>query len=123
MGTQANALQLSFVHRHPATKNCWRRQAHVSSGGAGDGMAYLLLPGGHWPTRWVGAISRKHLKPWLEIDSGDYATIEALTHHANDDAERMIKGGGNIDLRVSARRCRNDEIAFVSCSTTSLHLP
>ena len=28
----------------------------------------------------------------IEIDSGDYVTIEALTHHANDDAERMIKG-------------------------------
>jgi hypothetical protein len=29
------------------------------------------------------------LKPQLEVDSGDYVTIEALTHHANDDAERM----------------------------------
>ncbi len=34
----------------------------------------------------------KLLKPQLEIDSGDYVTIEALTHHANDDAERMVKG-------------------------------
>jgi acetamidase/formamidase len=34
----------------------------------------------------------KLLKPQIEIDSGDYVTIEALTHHANDDAERMIKG-------------------------------
>ena len=34
----------------------------------------------------------KLLKPRLEIDSGDYVTIEALTHHANDDAERIIKG-------------------------------
>ncbi len=32
------------------------------------------------------------LKPLVEIDSGDYVTIEVLTHHANDDAERMIKG-------------------------------
>jgi hypothetical protein len=30
----------------------------------------------------------KLLKPQLEVDSGDYVTIEALTHHANDDAER-----------------------------------
>src|SRR5215472_7696521 len=30
----------------------------------------------------------KLLKPQIEIDSGDYVTIEALTHHANDDAER-----------------------------------
>ena len=34
----------------------------------------------------------KLLKPAVEIDSGDYITIEALTHHANDDADRMIKG-------------------------------
>jgi acetamidase/formamidase len=34
----------------------------------------------------------KLLKPVVEIDSGDYVTIETLTHHANDDAERMIKG-------------------------------
>ena len=34
----------------------------------------------------------KLLKPAVEVDSGDYVTIEALTHHANDDAERMVKG-------------------------------
>jgi acetamidase/formamidase len=26
------------------------------------------------------------------VNSGDYVTIETLTHHANDDAERMVKG-------------------------------
>jgi acetamidase/formamidase len=34
----------------------------------------------------------KLLKPVVEIDSGDYVTLETLTHHANDDAERMVKG-------------------------------
>src|SRR6478735_11270597 len=34
----------------------------------------------------------KLLKPVVEIDPGDYVTIETLTHHANDDAERMVKG-------------------------------
>ena len=34
----------------------------------------------------------KSLKPLVEVDSGDFVTIEVLTHHANDDAERMIKG-------------------------------
>ena len=34
----------------------------------------------------------KSLKPRVEIDSGDFVTIETLTHHANDDAERMVKG-------------------------------
>ena len=34
----------------------------------------------------------KLLKPQVELSSGDFVTIETLTHHANDDAERMIKG-------------------------------
>src|SRR5438552_6696353 len=34
----------------------------------------------------------KLLKPLVEVNSGDFVTIEALTHHANDDAERMVKG-------------------------------
>jgi acetamidase/formamidase len=34
----------------------------------------------------------KLLKPQVEVRSGDFVTIEALTHHANDDADRMVKG-------------------------------
>jgi len=34
----------------------------------------------------------KNLKPLIELESGDFVTIETLTHHANDDAERMVKG-------------------------------
>jgi acetamidase/formamidase len=34
----------------------------------------------------------KLLKPLVEVSSGDFVTIETLTHHANDDGERMIKG-------------------------------
>jgi acetamidase/formamidase len=51
---------------------------------------YHYLPATAETVHW-GYFS-KLLKPQLEIDSGDYVTIEALTHHANDDAERMIKG-------------------------------
>lgn len=32
------------------------------------------------------------LKPVLTVASGDLVTMEVLTHHANDDAERMIHG-------------------------------
>ena len=39
----------------------------------------------HW-----GYFSRL-LLPVLEVDSGDRVTIETLTHHANDDAARMIQ--------------------------------
>jgi acetamidase/formamidase len=34
----------------------------------------------------------KTIKPALKINSGDIVTIETLTHHADDDYERMIKG-------------------------------
>jgi acetamidase/formamidase len=34
----------------------------------------------------------KILKPQIEINSGDYVTIETLTHQASDDPERMING-------------------------------
>ncbi|HTN14338.1 MAG TPA: acetamidase/formamidase family protein [Sphingomonadaceae bacterium] len=32
------------------------------------------------------------LKPVLTVRSGDFVTVEALTHHANDDPERMVEG-------------------------------
>lgn len=48
------------------------------------------LPASKDTVLW-GYFSRS-AKPALEIDSGDYVTIEALTHHANDDAERMVLG-------------------------------
>ena len=34
----------------------------------------------------------KDLKPALHVRSGDFVTIETLTHHANDDPERMVSG-------------------------------
>jgi acetamidase/formamidase len=34
----------------------------------------------------------KLLKPLIEVNSGDYVTLETLTHHANDDASRMVTG-------------------------------
>lgn len=45
----------------------------------------------HW-----GYFSRS-LKPLVEVESGDFVTIEALTHHANDDAERMVKGDPGLE--------------------------
>src|SRR6266568_1764495 len=52
--------------------------------------SYHHLPANGDTVHW-GYFSKK-LKPQVEIDSGDFITIEALTHHANDDAERMVKG-------------------------------
>ena len=52
------------------------------------GVRHHLLPVSPDTIHW-GFFS-KSLKPVLEVQSGDYVTIETLTHHANDDAERMV---------------------------------
>ena len=52
--------------------------------------SYHHLPANAETVHW-GYFSKK-LKPQVEIDFGDFITIEALTHHANDDSERMVKG-------------------------------
>ena len=45
----------------------------------------------HW-----GFFSKK-LKPVVTIDSGDFVTIEAITHHSYDDYERLIKGDPGVE--------------------------
>lgn len=45
----------------------------------------------HW-----GYLS-KDLKPALRVRSGDFVTVEALTHHANDDPERMVEGDAGVE--------------------------
>lgn len=56
----------------------------------GPGVRHHMLPVRPDTIHW-GYFSR-NLKPALNVRSGDYVTIETLTHHANDDAERMIEG-------------------------------
>ena len=73
----------------------WRPlPGHARSGPDGRKRAgeakYHYLPATAETVHW-GYFS-KLLKPQVEVDSGDLVTIEALTHHANDDAERMVKG-------------------------------
>lgn len=53
-------------------------------------ISHHLVPATDKTVHW-GYFS-KNLKPLVEVDSGDFVTIEALTHHANDDAERMVTG-------------------------------
>ncbi len=70
---------------------------------------YHYLPATADTVHW-GYFS-KLLDPRIEIDSGDYVTIEALTHHANDDAERMTRdkkgvnrrGAGPVDGKLLGR--------------------
>jgi acetamidase/formamidase len=51
-------------------------------------MKHHLLPVSPANVQW-GYFSKK-VRPALTLKSGDRATIETLTHHANDDYERMI---------------------------------
>ena len=51
-------------------------------------MKHHLLPVSPANVQW-GYFSKK-IAPALTLKSGDRATIETLTHHANDDYERMI---------------------------------
>jgi acetamidase/formamidase len=64
--------------------------AQASAQRASMRTAHYHLPATAETVHW-GYFSRS-LKPQVEIDSGDYVTIETLTHHANDDAERMVTG-------------------------------
>ncbi len=53
-------------------------------------LGHTTLPANADTVHW-GYFS-KLLKPQIEIGSGDFVTIETLTHQASDDAERMIEG-------------------------------
>jgi acetamidase/formamidase/AraC-like DNA-binding protein len=37
------------------------------------------------------------IKPALTVRSGDFVTVETLTHHANDDPERMVEGDAGAE--------------------------
>lgn len=52
--------------------------------------AHHLIPANADTVHW-GYFSHT-LEPQAVVHSGDFVTIETLTHHSNDDAERMIAG-------------------------------
>jgi acetamidase/formamidase len=52
--------------------------------------AHHVLPANADTVHW-GYFSKSR-EPRLYVHSGDLVTLETLTHHANDDAERMVKG-------------------------------
>jgi acetamidase/formamidase/AraC-like DNA-binding protein len=79
---------------------------------AEDGTRHHYLPVTSKTVHW-GYFSR-FLPPVLKMRSGDFVTIETLTHHANDDHERMVENdpgaesvfhwtaeGKNVDRRGS----------------------
>src|SRR5690349_6316939 len=60
-----------------------------TSAGTQERRNHWFVPATERTVHW-GYFS-KSLKPVIEIDSGDFVTIETLTHHAYDDFSRMIK--------------------------------
>jgi acetamidase/formamidase len=86
-------LKSAFVASGGAAA-AWAASATLSSPASAQSRSgrptYHYLPATADTVHW-GYFS-KLLKPQLEVDSGDYVTIEALTHHANDDASRMVTG-------------------------------
>ena len=64
--------------------------AHAQTEVGRSTLSHYHIPATAETVHW-GYFS-KLLKPAVEVQSGDFVTVETLTHHANDDAERMIKG-------------------------------
>ncbi|SFG27416.1 Acetamidase/formamidase [Novosphingobium sp. CF614] len=71
--------------------------ALMASGGvqSGPSVRHHHLPASPETIHW-GFLSRS-LKPVLQVRSGDFVTIETLTHHANDDPERMVEGDAGVE--------------------------
>ncbi|KAI5935071.1 Transcription regulator protein BACH2 [Manis javanica] len=79
----AGAISGAMAPSRPLPRGAW--------GPGRPGMAsHYYIPASASTVLW-GYFSRS-AKPVVEVESGDYVTMETLTHHANDDAERMVRG-------------------------------
>ena len=83
---------------------------------AKSSISHYHVPASDKSVHW-GYFSKK-LAPLVEINSGDFVTMETITHHAYDDFDRMIKGDPGceaifywdkkrkgVDRRGGAARC------------------
>jgi acetamidase/formamidase len=69
--------------------------AHAQTAVPRTSLTHFQVPANDKTVHW-GYFS-KNLKPLVEVVSGDFVTIETVTHHANDDAERMVKGDPGLE--------------------------
>ena len=69
--------------------------AHAQTSVPRTTLSHFHVPASANTVHW-GYFS-KNLKPVVEVVSGDFVTIETVTHHANDDAERMVKGDPGVE--------------------------
>ena len=86
---------------------------------------HYVVPVGAATVHW-GYFSRS-LKPILFVESGDFVTIETLTHHAYDDHALACFGPAaarSITGRASPRRAESGRArSFVSATEQSSRLP
>lgn len=69
--------------------------AHAQAGVKRSTLSHYHIAATDRTVHW-GYFSRS-LKPLVEIESGDFVTIETVTHHAGDDLERMVKGDPGVE--------------------------
>jgi acetamidase/formamidase len=69
--------------------------AHAQTGLRRSTLSHYHVPATDKTVHW-GYFS-KNLKPLVEVESGDFVTIETVTHHAGDDLERMVKGDPGVE--------------------------
>jgi acetamidase/formamidase len=69
--------------------------AHAQTSVSRSTISHHYLPASDKTVHW-GYFS-KSLKPQVEVESGDFVTIETVTHHAYDDFDRMIKGDPGVE--------------------------
>jgi len=81
-------------------------EQHVADTRAPRQQSHYYIPATAQTVHW-GYFSRS-LTPLIEVDSGDFVTIETLTHHAYDDHARMIQGsrrGERVSLDPGRQEC------------------
>jgi acetamidase/formamidase len=69
--------------------------ARAQTGVLKSTVNHYHLPANDKTVHW-GYFSRS-LPPLIEVNSGDFVTIETITHHANDDRERMVVGDPGVE--------------------------
>jgi acetamidase/formamidase len=108
-GDDPSCSEFELHHRQFVEDMARERRAFLASRFAAKGGAATLAAGGLALPKRISPATRHHhlpanadtvhwgyfsknLKPQLDVESGDFVTIETLTHQASDDHERMIEG-------------------------------
>jgi len=69
--------------------------AHAQTAVVKSSFSHYHLPANDKTVHW-GYFS-KQLAPQVEVNSGDFVTIETVTHHAADDLDRMVRGDPGVE--------------------------